>query len=44
LLPDFVKTSKMTEALLQLENSMQQEGYKLGLETFVTYTAAKLAR
>jgi hypothetical protein len=33
LSPDFVKTSKMTEALLQLENSMQREGYKLGLET-----------
>jgi hypothetical protein len=33
LSPDFVKTSKMTEALLQLENSMQREGYELGLET-----------
>jgi hypothetical protein len=26
LSPDFVKTSKMTAALLQLENSMQREG------------------
>jgi hypothetical protein len=34
LSPDFVKTSKMTAALLRLENSMQREGYKLGLETF----------
>jgi hypothetical protein len=34
LSPDFVKTSKMTAALLRLENSMQQEGYELGLETF----------
>jgi hypothetical protein len=33
LSPDFVKTSKMTEALLLLENSMQREGYELGLET-----------
>jgi hypothetical protein len=33
LSPDFVKTSKMTEALLLLENSMHQEGYELGLET-----------
>jgi hypothetical protein len=33
LSPDFVKTSKMTEALLMLENSSQREGYKLGLET-----------
>jgi hypothetical protein len=31
--PDFVKTSKMTEALLLLENNMQREGYELGLET-----------
>jgi hypothetical protein len=31
--PVFVKTSKMTEALLLLENNMQREGYKLGLET-----------
>jgi hypothetical protein len=30
---DFVKTSKMTEALLLLENSMRREGYELGLET-----------
>jgi hypothetical protein len=30
---DFVKTSKMTEVLLLLENSMQQEGYELGQET-----------
>jgi hypothetical protein len=34
LSPDFVKTSKMTAALLRLENSMQREGYELGLETF----------
>jgi hypothetical protein len=34
LSPDFIKTSKMTAALLRLENSMQREGYKLGLETF----------
>jgi hypothetical protein len=34
LSPDFVKTSKMTTALLRLENSMQREGYELGLETF----------
>jgi C4-dicarboxylate-specific signal transduction histidine kinase len=34
LSPDFVKTSKMTAALLRLENSMRREGYKLGLETF----------
>jgi hypothetical protein len=33
LSPDFVKTSKMTEALLQLMNSMQREEYKLRLET-----------
>jgi hypothetical protein len=33
LSPDFVKTSKMTEALLLLENNMQREGYELGLET-----------
>jgi hypothetical protein len=33
LSPDFVKTSKMTEDLLLLENSMQREGYELGLET-----------
>jgi hypothetical protein len=33
LTPDFVKTSKMTEALLLLENNMQREGYELGLET-----------
>jgi hypothetical protein len=33
LSPDFVKTSKMTDALLKLENSMQREGHKLGLET-----------
>jgi hypothetical protein len=34
LSPDFVKTNKMTSALLRLENSMQREGYELGLETF----------
>jgi hypothetical protein len=34
LSPDFVKTSKMTDALLKLENSMQREGCELGLETF----------
>jgi hypothetical protein len=31
---DFVKTSKMTSALLRIENSMQREGYESGLETF----------
>jgi hypothetical protein len=31
--PYFVKTSKMTEALLLLENNMQLEGYKHVLET-----------
>jgi hypothetical protein len=34
LSPDFVKASKMSSALLRLENSMQREGYELGLETF----------
>jgi hypothetical protein len=34
LSPNFVKTSKMTTALLRLKNSMQREGYELGLETF----------
>jgi hypothetical protein len=33
LSPNFVKTSKITEALLLLENNMQREGYELGLET-----------
>jgi hypothetical protein len=34
LSPDFVKASMMSKALLRLENSMQREGYELGLETF----------
>jgi hypothetical protein len=34
LSPDFVKASKMSSALLRLENSMQREGYELGLGTF----------
>jgi hypothetical protein len=41
LIPDFVKTSKMTEALLLLENSMQREGYKLGLEKWTIYLGVK---
>jgi hypothetical protein len=34
LSPDFVRTSKITAALLRLKNSMQREGYELGSETF----------
>jgi hypothetical protein len=37
LSPDFVKASK---ALLRLENSMQREGYGLGLETFASSSSA----
>jgi hypothetical protein len=33
LLPDLIKTSKMIDTLLKLENRMQREGYELGLET-----------
>jgi hypothetical protein len=44
LRPDFVKTSKMTSALLLLENSMQREAMSWVLKPLMTSSDARLAR
>jgi hypothetical protein len=41
LSPDFVKTSKMTEALLQLENSMQREGTNSGWKLWMIFLCVR---